>query len=179
MDQTVKRYRSYRRSRRYTLVIFTNLIDLSALNASVLFTMLHPEWNPRRTNRRGLFLKELGQQLVLPFVETRRIMHVSVPLRDCIQAFLKRNRQADELVHEGDVDVSEIPVDVDWLEVTEPGPANARVQNRKPARKRCHVCPRRRDKKTSQTCSVCWRPVCYEHARSVSSSIFIFCSGIA
>lgn len=59
------------------MVLFYNMLDLSAINAFTIFTKLNPEWNANKTNtrlRRRLFLTELGEALVEKTIATRKRM---------------------------------------------------------------------------------------------------------
>ncbi|KRX74097.1 hypothetical protein T06_2899 [Trichinella sp. T6] len=53
-------YSCQRMTARWPLVIFYNIIDVSAYNAYVLWTEKHPTWNARRLHKRRLFVEELG-----------------------------------------------------------------------------------------------------------------------
>jgi hypothetical protein len=60
-------------------------------------------------------------------------------------------------------------------EQNSPGPSNL-APTRKRQKGRCHVCSRRKDKKTSTQCSLCRKHVCSEHSRSIASTICQLCS---
>lgn len=60
---------------RWPMALSCNSLDVSALNAFIVFTSVFPEWNNSTTNRnirRRLFLVELGEALVEPFMAQRR-----------------------------------------------------------------------------------------------------------
>lgn len=48
---------------RWPLVVFYNILDISAYNSFVLWSEIKPAWNQGKYNRRRLFMEELGQQL--------------------------------------------------------------------------------------------------------------------
>ncbi|KRX72057.1 PiggyBac transposable element-derived protein 4, partial [Trichinella sp. T6] len=64
LDKMTSTYSCQRMTARWSLVIFCNIIDVSAYNAYVLWTEKHPAWNARRLHKRRLFLEELGKALV-------------------------------------------------------------------------------------------------------------------
>ena len=51
-------------SKRQTRSFFHNLVDVVEIAAFVIWTCQHPKWNARKTNKRKLFLKDLGEKLV-------------------------------------------------------------------------------------------------------------------
>lgn len=84
VDQMVGTYRCKRKVNRWPMAFFGNMLDISALNAYVVFTSIFPGWNNNNTNRnirRRLFLVELGEALVQPFTAQRsRGPRVSYPI---------------------------------------------------------------------------------------------------
>ena len=56
---------------RWPLVIFHNIIDVSAYNAFVMWREIHPDWMLGKRNKRRVFLQELGRALVTPFIAQR------------------------------------------------------------------------------------------------------------
>ncbi|XP_003376369.1 zinc finger protein [Trichinella spiralis] len=67
-------YSCQRMSARWPLVIFYNIIDVSAYNAYVLWTEKHSAWNVGRLRKRRLFLEELGKALVQPEMMRRKTL---------------------------------------------------------------------------------------------------------
>jgi hypothetical protein len=64
MDQMVRTYTTKRMTRRWPMVIFYNMLDVSALNAFIIWMHLKPDWESKTSHRRRLFLLELGKSLV-------------------------------------------------------------------------------------------------------------------
>ena len=64
MDQMVKTYTSKRMTRRWPMVLFYNLLDVSALNAFIIWIYLNSNWMNGILYKRRIFLTELGKQLV-------------------------------------------------------------------------------------------------------------------
>ena len=46
------------------MVLFYNILDISALNFFVVWTHLNPDWNANKKQRRCLFIKQLGKDLI-------------------------------------------------------------------------------------------------------------------
>ncbi|XP_033943723.1 piggyBac transposable element-derived protein 4-like [Pseudochaenichthys georgianus] len=74
LDKVTGTYSTNRMTARWPLVMFYNLIDISAYNAFVIFTEIFPEWNKSKLYRRRLFLEELGKALVVPHIKRRQHM---------------------------------------------------------------------------------------------------------
>lgn len=74
LDKVTGTYSTKRMTARWPLVIFYNMIDISAYNAFVIFTEIFPGWNSSKLYKRRLFLEELGKALVVPHIERRKHM---------------------------------------------------------------------------------------------------------
>ncbi|XP_070778216.1 piggyBac transposable element-derived protein 4-like [Enoplosus armatus] len=70
LDKVVGTYSCRRKTSRWPLALFYNLLDVSAYNAFVLWKSVHPEWESSKTYRRRVFLEELGHMLVTPAIAT-------------------------------------------------------------------------------------------------------------
>uniref|UniRef100_A0A3B4HAA9 PiggyBac transposable element-derived protein domain-containing protein n=1 Tax=Pundamilia nyererei TaxID=303518 RepID=A0A3B4HAA9_9CICH len=66
LDKVVGTYSCQRKTSRWPLALFYNLLDVSAYNAFVLWKAVHPEWESTKTYQRRVFLEELGHMLVTP-----------------------------------------------------------------------------------------------------------------
>ena len=63
MDQMTRTYSCKRKTRRWPLVVFYNILDISAINAYVIWKALNPNWNSNKSHKRRLYLLQLGKQL--------------------------------------------------------------------------------------------------------------------
>ena len=72
MDKLVTAYSYKRRTLRWPLVIFFDMLDISAYNAFVIWMALNPEWKRVKLQKRRLFLEDLGKALVRPQIERRK-----------------------------------------------------------------------------------------------------------
>ena len=66
MDKLVSAYSFKRRTLRWPLAIFFNILDIPAYNAFITWMALNPEWKRGKLQRIRLFLEELGKTLVKP-----------------------------------------------------------------------------------------------------------------
>ena len=126
LDQLVHSYMTKRKSRRWPLRFFHNLLDVAGVAAFILWTSKNPNWEGRKLHKRRLFLELLSDQLVEGEIQ-RRIARGG--LRQSakhalllIEYPLKENREA--------------------------GLSTTSTQSRALKRKRCHICPRGNDRKT-------------------------------
>ncbi|CAL9706202.1 unnamed protein product [Knipowitschia caucasica] len=69
LDKVTATYSCQRKTARWPLVIFYNIVDVSAYNAYVLWTAINQKWNAGKLYRRRLFLEELGKALVTPKIQ--------------------------------------------------------------------------------------------------------------
>jgi len=74
MDQMVRTYTSKRMTRRWPIVHFYNLFDVSALNAFIIWIHLNPNCMNGVLYKRRIFLIELGKQLVKDNAARRAVM---------------------------------------------------------------------------------------------------------
>ena len=54
MDQMTRTYSCKRKTRRWPLVVFYNVLDISAINAYVIWKALNPNWNSNKSHKRRL-----------------------------------------------------------------------------------------------------------------------------
>ncbi|XP_062409077.1 piggyBac transposable element-derived protein 4-like [Sardina pilchardus] len=140
LDKVTATYSCRRKTARWPLVIFFNIIDVSAYNGFVLWREINPDWNGAKLNKRRIFLDELGHALVRPQIERRR----RLPKASAAAAAVVKDIQSE---------ASTPPV----------GQTGKK-------RARCQVCPYRNDSKISNTCVKCKKFVCKQHACIVCTS---------
>jgi hypothetical protein len=63
MDQMTRTYSCKRKTGRWSLVVFYNLLNISAINAYVIWKALNPNWNSNKSHNRRLYLLQLGKEL--------------------------------------------------------------------------------------------------------------------
>ncbi|KAM6960634.1 mucin-5B-like [Aplochiton taeniatus] len=71
LDKVTATYSCQRKTARWPLVVFHNIVDVSAYNAYVLWIEINEQWNASELYRRRLFLEELGKALVTPKIQNR------------------------------------------------------------------------------------------------------------
>jgi len=64
VDKMITSYSCKRKTKRWPLVVFCNILDISVINAFVLFTNVYPDWNVMKHHRRRIFIASLGESLV-------------------------------------------------------------------------------------------------------------------
>ncbi|KAI4816773.1 hypothetical protein KUCAC02_009084 [Chaenocephalus aceratus] len=67
----VATYSCRRRTNRWPLALFHNLVDISHYNAYILWTSIEPSWQQQKPYRRRLFIEEVGEMLVTPHIKKR------------------------------------------------------------------------------------------------------------
>jgi len=119
--------------------LFYGIIDSSTLNAFVVFTENVPNVGERKKENRQKFLKELAIALII------------------LQA-----RQRLE-VQQTPQDVKQVIRCCGILPAPSPAPSNS--QRNSAQRKRCYICPRKKDKKNKFICNECNNFMCEEHSK--------------
>ena len=98
MHQLVGTYTVKRKTRRWPFALFCNIIDISGVNAYVLWLEIIPSWNSNKLFRRSLFLETLGTLLVndeiirrlqLPMGNASRLL-----VNDAMTMFYRWNQHA-------------------------------------------------------------------------------------
>ena len=68
IDMTTNTYSCNRQTRKYPTKLFTNMLNVACWNSFVIWMMNNPEWNRRNLAKRRLFLKELAETLMKPYI---------------------------------------------------------------------------------------------------------------
>lgn len=137
LDHLVRLHTCKRATRRWPLTLFMNMLDVGGVAAYIVWVKQMPNWCQGKSNRRMLFLSELGHSLILP-LQLRRIENPKS---------LQRGPKLALQLLGFNIDNSQ------------------QQQLRTPmgAQGRCHVCPRNRDRKVRNRCTKCHRYCCAEH----------------
>jgi hypothetical protein len=80
------------------MVLFYNILDVSGVNAFIIWTHLNPDWHKNKTHRRRLFLKQLGKDLVEEHLRSRlETPGLSAKLRNMIEeCVMDVNQSSDD-----------------------------------------------------------------------------------
>ncbi|XP_044045463.1 piggyBac transposable element-derived protein 4-like [Siniperca chuatsi] len=143
LDKVVGTYSCRRRTCRWPLVLFYNILDVSAYNAFVLWTAQNPSWNQKKTFRRRLFIEELGKMLVSPQMQRRQ----RLPRTPSAAAMVKDQHQSGD------------------------NPEESRDAGGPPSkiRRKCEFCTGKK-KKVYTTCFKCGKHICKSHTFSYCGS---------
>ena len=138
IDKKCSNYNRSRRTRRWSMAIFFRMLDLSAINAGILYNLHSHE----KTVDRSVFLKLLARSLIVPQMQ-RRVLNKHLPkeLRLSINTVL--GPDAPENVRE----------------------ENKAEGNQ--TRKLCHICPSKLKRKTAYKCDTCMKHVCLQCSKPV------------
>ncbi|XP_070694391.1 piggyBac transposable element-derived protein 4-like [Pempheris klunzingeri] len=143
MDTMIATYSCRRRTRRWPLALFFNMLDISGINAYIVWTAICPTWHRGKSHRRRLFLEELGKKLVTPQMARRQ--------------HLPQAPGAVSLVLEAQA--SSTP--------TKDPTSTPRTTHTR-MRKQCVLCPTR--KVVLCTCRKCGKHVCKDHYDTICTS---------
>ena len=84
MNQMAQTYSCKRKTKRWPMTFFFNLIDVSGIAAFVIWISKVPQWNEGKRHRRRLFLIQLGHELVELYLDRRRQTTLDNPKRGSI-----------------------------------------------------------------------------------------------
>lgn len=132
LDEKCANYSTSRRTRRWPMVLFHTILNISGVNSRILYQFAQAGEEISRSN----YLKELGRQLYTPHV-TARIYNANVPRKIRMNA-------------------------ADILKLTFEEPPIPAEEQQRSKRPRCRICPSNKDRKTSNRCSSCKIPVCLQ-----------------
>ncbi|CAH2109203.1 unnamed protein product [Euphydryas editha] len=137
IDKKCSIYTTSRRTRRWPMVVFYRILDISTINSHLLYDIHHD-----KTTERGIFVKELARSLVLPQMK-RRALNERLP---------RELRLSSARVLGKDMPVPNRQ-EVD------------KEESKK--RKRCHTCPLKLQRKSTHTCYACKKHVCLQCEKQV------------
>ncbi|XP_063049276.1 piggyBac transposable element-derived protein 4-like [Engraulis encrasicolus] len=143
LDKVTGTYTCKRGTKRWPMVVFYNMLDVSAYNAFIIWTEVDPGWNSRKTFRRRLFLDELGRSLVSSYIERRK--------------FFPRTEASLPVVR----DIQPTPTSPSCDGNQEGSPKTSK-------RQRCQSCPAKKDRKSNTTCHKCKKRICKEHTTTMT-----------
>ena len=149
LDKVIGTYSCRRMTARWPLVIFHNILDVSSYNAFVIWREINPDWMLGKRNKRRVFLEQLGKALVTPFIARRE----RFPRTDASAAVVKAVKAAAAAAQRAvDYDARpECPASSIPLAAAPLGASK---------RKRCQICPRKKDCKTHTMCRGCNKYIC-------------------
>ncbi|XP_069699066.1 piggyBac transposable element-derived protein 4-like [Periplaneta americana] len=137
-DQMCSTYSCNRKTQRWPLCVFYGIINSSCLNAYVILRH-NMTTVGAHVQPREMFLLSLGEAMMTPWMEKRLVMQ-NLPR-------LIRENIADQLGKNV--------------------PETSTTLQGEGAKRRCHLCPRSKDRKSKIQCSECKRTVCQDHKVSL------------
>ncbi|XP_044023761.1 piggyBac transposable element-derived protein 3-like [Siniperca chuatsi] len=142
LDKCVGAYSCRRKTCRWPLVLFYNMLDVSVYNAFVLWSAVDPFWNQKKTFKRRLFIEELGKMLVSPQMLRRQ----RLPRTPAAATMVVDLRKAGD----------------NPMESREPDSTSNK------RRKLCEFCTGKK-KRIATTCKKCDKYICKDHTSSYCS----------
>ncbi|CAJ1087326.1 piggyBac transposable element-derived protein 4-like [Xyrichtys novacula] len=143
LDQRVNTYGVGKKTKRWPLALFFNILNVSALNAFILWRQVDPGWNRGKRAIRQLFLQDLGSLLVQPLIGRR----LRVPRSPAAAAIVERARGARE---SGPAPPADPEAPASWRGI-------------------CHLCTPLKSK-ARRSCAKCGLFSCKEHTLNVCTA---------
>jgi len=148
LDKLVRTYTCKRKTNRWPMVLFFNMIDIAGIAAYNLFKIANPNlFIRKKASERKLFLKELAMQLAKDNILNR----LSNP-----QAIKKNVKIAIQQIGYKVIDLRRVP--------TAEESSAKKTASKRP---RCYICPRSADNKTRTRCYICDQPSCVTHTKII------------
>lgn len=138
LDQLLNTYTCKRKTNRWPMIVFYNMLDCSAYNAFILWTSINYEWNEGKLTKRRIFLEELGKQLISTYIQTRQHMPRNEESRKTVEKIQGKGKSKSSSTPNPDYQVSN-------------------------KRARCKFCPSSYDNKTNILCKNCKKHICKLH----------------
>jgi hypothetical protein len=142
MDQMGQTYSCKRKTKRWPMTFFFNIVDAAAIAAFLVWTTKNSQWNEKKRHRRRLFSLQLGHDLVEFHIDRRRQQP---------QAIQKDVRLAMQAI--GQI-------------ITTPQSNKVSTTD---VKRRCQLCSRERDQKVITRCASCSIPCCPDHHKVICS----------
>lgn len=141
-DQMIHEYSSKRKTNRWPLSFFWNLMDTSALAAYHIWISTHKTWKTLLADRRCFFLKNLCENLVAPLIARRKTNLVGIPVEtaSAMELFLPT------------IPASNACDETKKVRSTSTG-----------QKRRCRLCPYSIGRKQKQQCDRCEVNICNAH----------------
>ena len=138
MDHLISVSTCKRKTRRWPLMLFYNMIDVATIASFVIWLCNFPNWKPALYNRkRRAFLIKLGYTLVGEYIERRLSAGTRTLGKNATKALITLGYlNSGDRSHKG-------------------GEGH---------RARCYLCPRSSDRKYARSCNKCSAQVCPEHS---------------
>ena len=139
LDQMAHAFTTRRKTNRWPVAQFFNLIDICGIASSIIWIKTYPNWNSSKQKlRRRLFLRDLVQDMVIPNIQRRSLKYLSKTTVTTINNILQNSSKT----------IKDLPK-----------PKNMR--------RRCHICEPTKCRMSTQCCSQCEKNICNEHSEKI------------
>ncbi|KAJ8015988.1 hypothetical protein DPEC_G00002430 [Dallia pectoralis] len=125
---------------RWPLAVFHNILVVSSYNAFVLWREVQPDWMPGKRNKRRVFLERLGKRPLI-------VRRATLPRTEVSAAFVRAAREEALCGTQPDDGLSP-----DAPGPSAPAPEAPALDTRASKRKRCQMCPSKKDRKAHTVC---------------------------
>ncbi|GAV08485.1 hypothetical protein RvY_18168-2 [Ramazzottius varieornatus] len=152
LDQLTGNYSVRRKTFRWPMALFYDIVDISVLNSYVVWTELNPDWHTKSFIRRRKYLHELSRNLMESHLR-RRFTSASIPSDVKLLIKISLNILSDGKAE-----------------------SNPSVASGTKAQQRCRFCHHTTQKRSRINCSFCKVAVCADHRNSVQTVVCVVCA---
>ena len=143
LDQLVANYTCKRQTKRWPVALFSNMIDISACNAYIIWKEINCFWNTNKLFKRRLFLEELGKQMIKPHIVRRERLPHSLSAKNLVKSIQESSQPAV---------------------ATLPSCSRPTIEPAKKRQRRNFCQHTKNSNKYSTVCNKCQKFVCKEHS---------------
>lgn len=91
LDKMTRTYSCKRKTKRWPMALFSNFLDIAAVNAFVVYMSVHPQYNSGKSHKRRIFIEELALSMIKDAVD-QHLPPVIVSQETSQSNVLKRKR---------------------------------------------------------------------------------------
>ena len=84
LDKMCANYTSKRKTNRWPIVVFSNILDISGVNSFVLFISINLQWKRKCDDRRRIFLENFGEPFIKKHIDRRQYMPCLLYTSRCV-----------------------------------------------------------------------------------------------
>lgn len=173
-------YSCKRKTNRWPMAVFSNMVDISALNALIVFKDVNPNWQTNKQTMRRVFLRELGLSLAKPYMAMRKGMPRTESAASLLSAVSRESLNESLEWRENSNRSTPSTLSRESSASRESSPATFEIPRKRcksvppnfHGKARCHICYSENSKNKNNThetmCCFCQKGVCKRtHNRNV------------
>ncbi|KAL8572469.1 hypothetical protein ACOMHN_005615 [Nucella lapillus] len=163
LDKMAHAYTVKRKTNRWPMVMFSNIMDLATIAARRIWQIRFPGDPLGNGDARAAFIRTIALEMMVQHIQMR-VSEVALP-RHLVQTAQKVIADIEGAGHDQLTprSASKQSKKRQIQELPSVGQKHKDTESAAPERKRCLICPRSKDRKTKQKCAGCNDYICQDH----------------